>query len=68
MPRFRCEECGHYYVDTHNFTSCPNCSGLGKPDPQCTCINFRNSYGALMNLRAVVDKDCPIHGTNKPAQ
>ena len=64
MPNFTCDACGHQYSDRGNYTSCPNCAGLGKKDPKCTCLHF-SSLGGPLNIIAKGDANCPIHGASK---
>ena len=61
IKNFKCSMCGFKYSDTHNFTSCPNCGGLGKPDPKCTCRHYHTSFGQVLNIIAKEDPECPVH-------
>lgn len=64
MPNFRCDTCGYSYSDTHTFTNCPNCHGLGKLDPMCICVCYRESF-SMKRLNRIKEKNpkCPVHGT-----
>ncbi len=65
MGQFKCELCSYGWSDSHNFSSCPNCSGLGLIDRRCTCRYWRNWAGARLNVIAKKDLACPIHGKHK---
>jgi len=58
---FRCSACGYEYYDSHNFSPCPVCSGLGQPDKDCTCSHFQNSLGVTINIIYERDPACPVH-------
>jgi len=63
MAQFKCSACGHVYGDDHNFTVCPVCMGLGKPDEKCTCQHWRQAFGGPpINAISKINPNCPIHG------
>lgn len=66
MPSFSCDKCGYSWSDGHNFSSCPNCLGLGRV-PTCTCKKLRSAFGQII---AIVSNDlnCPIHGGDRPTK
>jgi len=59
---FKCDVCGYEYSDSHNYTACPNCFGLGKKDPQCICPHVRIGFGGVTPVKTGTDEKCPIHG------
>jgi len=63
MPSFQCSACGYRYFDRGNFTSCPRCSGLGKPDKKCLCSHLRSGVSRIkLNVISKKHPECPIHG------
>ncbi len=63
MPTFQCSACGSKYSDAGNFTSCPQCLGLGKPDPKCICRHVRICFGMIRVGKPLsINTECPVHG------
>jgi hypothetical protein len=63
MPWFTCGACGRSYYSPDNFTICPFCMGLGKPNGECICVNYCAAFsGIRLNLVKEKNSQCPVHG------
>lgn len=66
MGQFKCTACGVVYNDSHTFTACPICLGLGRANERCTCSHYQTSFGHRLNVIAKTNPHCPIHGDRSP--
>ena len=68
MSDFSCSKCGHRWGDKFNISPCPNCMGLGIPDPNCTCPHMRKAFGGRLNVRIETNPKCPVHGDDSSSR
>jgi hypothetical protein len=66
MPDFKCDACGMSYTSRDNFSVCPYCMGLGRPDPNCICQKIQKAFGAgPLNVISKINLECPVHGSGR---